>query len=165
MDSTSRMKLPLLAAGQAQKEIWHNESLMLIDRLISGIIEGAASATPPASPSADGLYAIAAGATGAWAGQDGRLGASTPSGWRFIAPVEALQLVERASGRSWRRTATGWEIGRVQATEVFVDGIKVVGTRGAAIAAPTGGATIDGEARASLGSILAALRAHGLIGT
>ena len=165
MDMTSRLKLPLLAAGQAQKEAWHNESLLLIDRLTSGIIEGAASATPPPTANADSLYAIAVGATGVWAGKDGMLGAATSSGWRFIVPVEGLQLVERAIGRTWRRTATGWDIGRIQASELIVDGVKVVGSRGAAVAAPAGGATVDAEARACLGSILAALRTHGLIGT
>lgn len=80
MDTTSRFKLPLLAAGQAQKEAWHNESLLLIDRLLGGVIEGGASATPPGSPSADGLYAVAAGASGAWTGQGGLLAAASPSG-------------------------------------------------------------------------------------
>ena len=55
MDITTRLKLPLLAAGQAQKEAWHNEALLLVDRLLAGVIEGAASATPPGSPTADGL--------------------------------------------------------------------------------------------------------------
>ena len=137
----------------------------MLDRLVGGVIEGAASATPPPSPSTDGLYAIAAGASGAWTGQDGMLGAFTSSGWRFIAPVEGLQLVERASGQSWRRTASGWETGRVQAHDIYIDGVKVVGARASPIAGPAGGATSDSEARACLGLILAALRTHGLIGT
>ncbi len=138
---------------------------MLIDRLLGGVIEGAASATPPGAPSVDGLYAVAAGASGAWAGQGGLIAASTPSGWRFIAPIEGMQLVERTSGRPWRRTASGWEVGRLHASELFVDGLKVVGARGAAIAAPSGGATVDSEARGAIGAMLTALRAHGLIGT
>ena len=165
MDVTTRIKLPLLAAGQAQKEVWHNEALMQIDRLVGGVVEGVASAAPPPSPSPDGLYAIASGATGAWAGQDGMLGAFSASGWRFIAPVEGMRLIERASGQEWRRAGTGWETGRVQAHELYVDGVKVVGARATPIAAPLGGGTIDVEARAGLNSVLAALRAHGLIGT
>ena len=45
----------------------------------------------------------------------------------------------------------------------MVDGVKVVGSRGAAIAAPAAGTTIDSEARSAIGEILAALRLHGLI--
>ena len=137
----------------------------MLDRLVGGVIEGAASAAPPATPSADGLYAIATGATGAWVGQDGMLGAFSASGWRFITPVEGMRLIERASGQEWRRTGTGWETGRVQAHELYVDGVKVVGTRATPIAAPSGGGTIDVEVRAGLNSVLAALRAHGLIAT
>ena len=48
-------------------------------------------------------------------------------------------------------------------TEYRVDGTKVVGARGAAITDPTCGSTIDTEARTAIGSILSALRAHGLI--
>lgn len=46
-----------------------------------------------------------------------------------------------------------------------VAGTKVVGSQQAAIAAPTGGATTDAEARTAIGSILTALRSHGLIAT
>ena len=163
MDITTRLKLPLLAAGQAQKEAWHNEAMLLVDRLLAGVIEGAASATPPGSPTPDGLYAVATGATGVWMGQDGMLAAFSSSGWRFVTPVEGMRLIERASGQEWRRLAGSWEIGRVQAHELYVDGLKVVGSRAATIAAPTGGATVDIEARACLTAILAALRTHGLI--
>lgn len=48
-------------------------------------------------------------------------------------------------------------------TEYRVSGTKVIGEQGAAITNPTGGATKDAEARTAIGSILSALRAHGLI--
>jgi hypothetical protein len=44
-------------------------------------------------------------------------------------------------------------------------GTQVVTTRQAAITNPTGGATIDAEARTAIGSILTAMRTHGLIAT
>jgi hypothetical protein len=46
-----------------------------------------------------------------------------------------------------------------------VKGIRVVYEQQGAIADPTGGATVDTEGRAATASILAALRAHGLIAT
>lgn len=48
-------------------------------------------------------------------------------------------------------------------TEYRVDGIKVVGSRGSAITDPTGGSTVDAQARTAIGQILTALRGHGLI--
>lgn len=48
-------------------------------------------------------------------------------------------------------------------TEYRVDGVKVVGAQEGAITDPTGGSTIDSQARTAIGSILSALRAHGLI--
>jgi hypothetical protein len=48
---------------------------------------------------------------------------------------------------------------------VIVDGQQVVGSRASAISQPSGGSTIDSEARATIGQILTALRTHGLIET
>ncbi len=46
-----------------------------------------------------------------------------------------------------------------------VNGVAVVGARGAAVADATGGATIDTEARAAINAVIARLEAHGLIAT
>lgn len=46
-----------------------------------------------------------------------------------------------------------------------IDGTKVIGAQGAAVADATGGATVDAEARTALNTLLARLRAHGLIAT
>ncbi len=46
-----------------------------------------------------------------------------------------------------------------------VQGTKVVGVQQAAIAAPSGGAVIDVQARAQLALLLTALKTHGLIAT
>ena len=53
--------------------------------------------------------------------------------------------------------------GRSLRTGLFVEGEQVVGSRGAAIASPSGGATIDAEVRTAVSQILGALRTHGLI--
>lgn len=48
-------------------------------------------------------------------------------------------------------------------TEYRVAGVKVIGEQQAAITGPTGGATTDAQSRTAIGSIIAAMRAHGLI--
>lgn len=44
-----------------------------------------------------------------------------------------------------------------------VDGVQVVGNQGAAVTAPTGGATIDAEARVAINAIISRMTTHGLI--
>ena len=57
----------------------------------------------------------------------------------------------------------GWEVGKVRATSLFIDGVQVVGPRAGSVADPSGGPTVDAEARVAITGILAALRQHGLI--
>ena len=56
-----------------------------------------------------------------------------------------------------------WEIGVSRASQVKIDGLKVVGPQTPAIQSPADGSTIDLQARATIGAILDALRQHGLI--
>ena len=56
-------------------------------------------------------------------------------------------------------------IGEINGSQVIIDGLKVIGARGAAIPAPAAGTTVDAEARTAIGLILAAMRGHGLTAT
>lgn len=56
-----------------------------------------------------------------------------------------------------------WDIGRLRGLSVEIGGEQVVGPRTSAIADPDGGSQVDSEARAAIGAILTALRAHGLV--
>lgn len=163
MDVTARFDLPLLAAGQAQKEVFHNEALQRIDACVAPCVAGPATAAPPASPSAGECFLIGSGATGAWAGQDGALALFGEGGWRFIAPREGMRVwVSSADGEALFRSGA-WDIGTVRGSSLSIEGTQVVGGQEAAIAAPTGGSLVDSEARTAIGQLLAALRAHGLI--
>jgi hypothetical protein len=55
-------------------------------------------------------------------------------------------------------------VGKINTAESYeVAGTKVVGAQGGAIADPTGGVTVDTQARTAIGLILTALETHGLI--
>lgn len=135
----------------------------MLDVVVAASIEGLALATPPVSPAVGSCYLVGASPTGAWAGQANKLAAFTSGGWRFVAPFDGLAALVRSSGTTAVYRNGAWDIGKLRGSEVAIDGIKVVGAQQAAILAPAGGTTVDAQARSAIGSILVALRAHGLI--
>ncbi len=141
-------------------------ALTLIDLLLGGSIESTPIAAPPGSPIPGMVYRIAeSGASGAFAGQEGRLAGFGEGGWRFVSPIEGMRLTDRSSGLEVAYRGGAWTSGSLRASEVLVGGQKVVGGRVAAIAAPAGGSVVDAEARSTIAQILNGLRAHGLIAT
>lgn len=163
--TTDRYALELLASGQAQKEVSHNEALFRIDALLHAAVESRSLAAPPAAPSPGQCWLVADGASGEWAGQAGKLAQFSAGGWRFIAAQEGCLVWVRAEGTFARRTPWGWNVGDWPANAVVVGGNKVLGGRQPAIALPAGGALVDAEARSAIASIILALRTHGLIAT
>ena len=161
---SARLALPFIAAGQAQKELTHNEALALIDVGLAAAAESAGLDEPPAAPVASQCWVVGAAPTGLWAGHADDLACWTESGWRFLPAVEGMTVWLKAQ-RLWAvREAEGWAIGGVRGDRLVVDGVQVVGARGAPVAAPAGGSVIDAEARSAIEAILDRLIAHGLIG-
>lgn len=165
MSRTPRLAIPFLAAGQAQKEFTHNEALQTLDALVAAAVETVPQASPPGTPAAGDCYLVASAPTGAWAGQAGKLATFTAGGWRFIAPVEGLTVYVRSSAQPATYRLGAWELGTLRGSSLVLGGQQVVGSRGAAIASPSGGSTVDSQARAALVLVLDALRQHGLIET
>lgn len=159
-DTTPRLSLPLLHAAQAQKEFTHNEALLRLDALTGGVLAGGPLTQPPADPPAGSLWLVAPGATGAWAGQADRLAIASPAGWRFVLPPEGFAC-SRPDGAPVRRTAEGWTVGEGRFDRLSLRGHDLGG--GVAISDPSGGGTVDAEARVALAAILSALRDQGLI--
>ena len=164
MDQSPRFGLPFLLPGQAQKELTHNEAVQAIEILLCPVVDGVDLDTPPTEPGAGACYLVGAGASGDWTGNDGALACFTEGGWRFVQPVEAMQVVDKASGQILAFRSGYWESGIARIQELRVNGQTVVRGRQAAIGDPVGGVTLDNECRVAVSSILAALRAHGLIG-
>ena len=162
-EATVRYGLQLLQTGQAQKEITHNEALLRADVLLHAAAQSRSLAAPPGNPG-DGLcWIVASGATGDWSYRAGELACAGPGGWRFVSPREGMLVWVADEGLFARFGPYGWVFGDWTASALLVGGQKVVGGRGAAVADPAGGTTVDSEARATLSVILERLREHGLI--
>ena len=142
--ASPRFGLPLLFAGQAQKEVFVNEAHALADALLHCAIEGEASA-PPSVPVEGTSWLIASGATGAWAGKSGMLACRQAGNWLFVAPRDGLLVLDRSSGQTLRYRGS-WIV-----PEIPLE--------------PTGGSTVDSEARTAISQLFAALRVAGIFPT
>ena len=129
-------------AGQAQKELFVNELAARLDALLHGAIE-AELAVPPASPSDGQAWLIASGASGEWSGKTGQIAARQTGNWLYFAPRDGLRLLNRATGQDIRFKGA-WQVASRPA-------------------APSGGATIDSEARTAISALLSSLTTAGII--
>ena len=163
MSTSTRLALPLISSGQAQKEITHNEALQAIDIALSACVEELPRLAAPTNPVEGSCYIVAAGAPGAWSGHDGEFACMTAGGWRFCRAVEGQSAYIRSTGTFGLFRQNAWEIGTLTGNRLMLGGQQVVGARAAAIANPAGGSVIDVQCRDAVASILVALRAHGLI--
>lgn len=160
---TGRWALPLLDAGQAQKEMAVNEALARLDLLTQAAVVSVGLNAPPSAPVVGESWVVGTAPTGAWAGQAGALAGWTAGGWRFVVARDGLSAWS-AADQAWATRTNGvWRTGAVVGRSLEIGGEQVVGGRRPAIPTPAGGAVVDAEARATVAAVLAALRAHGLI--
>lgn len=165
MSETARLALPLLTAGQAQKEVTVNEALQLLDLVTQARVVAVGLDQPPAVPVEGQCWVVGEAPVDAWTGHAGALAGWTAGGWRFVAPVEGMTLWSAADACGVTRSAGAWQVGTVAGQRLAIGGVQVVGPRASAIASATGGGVVDAEARGALEAILATLRGHGLIAT
>ena len=163
MTQTDRLGVPLLAAGQAQKELTHNEALTMMDLAIAMAVERDDLSAPPASPGLGLCWIVAAGGSGDWLDRDGQIAGWTQAGWRFLAPRAGMRAWHGAYGQMVRFDGSNWVRESARADGYYVEDQRVIGARGEAIPDVSGGSIQDVEARSGLNLVLAALRNHGLI--
>src|SRR3954463_5942061 len=89
---TARLRFPFIAAGQAQKEVTHNEGLALIDIGMGAAAESSWVDTPPSSPALGQCWIIGSAPSAAWADHPEELACWTDGGWRFLPKVEGLSV-------------------------------------------------------------------------
>lgn len=138
---TPRHGLPLLFAGQAEKEFFVNESLARLALLLHPVVLGEADAPPP-SPIVGECWIVGPAPTGSWSGQAKSIAGWDGSQWSFAQPTPGLAVHDLAAG-SQAVYNGGW-------------------LRSSRPAAPTGGAVVDVEARDLLATLLDALVRHGI---
>ncbi len=143
--STPRFSLPLLYAGQSQKELYVNEGFFLADALMHCAIESE-SATPPTSPVDGQSWLIATGASGVWAGEAGKLACRQGGHWILVQPTNGMAILNKATGQLIRRVGGVWKAPTAPAQ-------------------PSGGTVVDSQARDSINLLLQKLRDAGIFPT
>jgi hypothetical protein len=164
-DRSARLELPMLRAGQAQKELLLNEALTLIDLLAQPAVLSLALDTPPAAPQPGQAWIVGMAPSGAWMGRANHIAGWSAGGWRFVGPVEGMSAWVAEAQQIARYSRGAWSIGRLRGTSVIIDGVTVIAAQQPAISAPSDGDVRDLEARGTVAAILEALRRHGLIAT
>ncbi len=158
-----RYALPFIAAGQAQKEVTHNEAVARIDTLLHLSVLSMGLDTPPADPVPGSAWIVGASPAAAWAGHAGEVASFSDGGWRFVAPVAGCLAWVADLGVFAVRTDDGWLSDAWPVRALRVGGTDLLAAAAPAIADISGGATVDAEARATILSILNVLRYMGLI--
>lgn len=108
---TTRFKLPLLSASQAQKHVTVNEALTLLDLLVGIIPVTSRVLTTPAGGEADGTVMILGGAgTGLWSGFAANdLALRIDGSWRRVLPNTAMiASVAAEAGKLVYFTGVAW---------------------------------------------------------
>ena len=142
--ATARFELPLLFAGQAQKEFYVNEALSRADLLLHCAIEGE-TAAPPAAPQAGQVWLVAASPTSIFVDHAASLAGWTGNGWRFVLPQDGLRVFDRSYG-AFRLYHGSWQC-------------QIIPN------APNGGSVVDAEARGAIAQLLERLVEAGVFAT
>ena len=85
------LNLPYIQPSQAQKHVTHNEALRRLDVLVQLVVSSRSTTSPPADPPDGRRHIVPDGATGAWAGQAGKLAVFQENAWVFLDPLVGWQ--------------------------------------------------------------------------
>ena len=145
---SARLGLPLLVAGQGQKDVTHNEALVMLDMLVQPVVQSAGVAAPPEVAAEGMCWLVPQGASGVWANRAGAVACWTAGGWRFAEASEGWTVWVADEGLAMRHREGAW---------------RQVAAVGTPVAPPVGGGMVDVEARGAIDAILDRLVAAGLI--
>lgn len=109
-DHTTRLQLPFLAAGQAQKHITVNESLLRLDALVQLATVSVSTASQPGSPADGDVYILPSGKSGAaWSSMaDGAIAHYRDGAWEAISPREGWLAHAADVDRFYAYSGAAW---------------------------------------------------------
>lgn len=107
-DASAVLALPYIQPAQAQKHVTHNEALRLLDVLVQLAVASRSQTSPPADPLPGQRYLVPEGATGAFAGQEGRIALYDETDWAFVPPLPGWQAQVLDEGCAVVFDGTAW---------------------------------------------------------
>jgi len=137
---TRNARLPLLYAGQAQKEFFVNQALTVLDALSPRAVVASLS-EPPAQALDGDCFRITDPAAGSWSDKSEQIAISVGGSWHFVSPAEGTLVFDRAAGY-WLTYRSGWQFATAPAE-------------------PAGGTVVDVEARTAIAQLLQTLEEIG----
>lgn len=123
-DVSAVLSLPYILPAQAQKHVTHNEALVRLDVAVQLAVIARDVTAPPASPAQGDRYLVPVGATGAWAGQGGKIAIYDLNTWSFEAPVAGWSARVLSEDAQVRFDGTDWlsGLGALEAATLGVNG-------------------------------------------
>lgn len=107
-DTSTILSLPLIQPAQAQKHVTHNEALRLLDLMVQLSVKARALTAPPVGPVLGDRYIVPVGASGAWAGQAGKIALFETGVWQFFTPLAGWQAYVVAEAAMATFTGSVW---------------------------------------------------------
>jgi hypothetical protein len=106
-DNTTHLGLPYVANKQAQRHIFHDEALRILDALVMLSVNDRDLSAPPASPVEGDRYIVKAPGSGAFAGKDNRIAHYADGAWFFYAPSRGwlCHVADESALLAWDGTA------------------------------------------------------------
>jgi hypothetical protein len=90
---------------------WHNEALQLLDLVVAGAVVEVGLNDPPPSPLPGNAYIVGSEPIGDWSQYPEHVAAFGAGGWRYVAPIEGMTILDRTSGTVAVYGSGGWERG------------------------------------------------------
>src|SRR5581483_1062712 len=85
-EESAKLRIPYIAASQAQKHVTHNEAMTLLDTLVQLSVLDKDLSSPPGSPAEGDCYIVKPAGAGAWTGWDNRVVRFIDGAWRSYLP-------------------------------------------------------------------------------